>query len=186
MKGAQNLEAKLYLRRGVSFKAYTINQLTNDTLVGVTYRLLELPDERQVDKYISPIGKNYQTTVAYEKRYRIIATKDGFSADSVDFTTVNLPKIDFQTIVKQLVLRPLDLPEYLPIPLYFDNDEPDKRTLATSTDREYRAVYVDYIRRKDDFITKFTEGLRRTGFERPPRILWMYSLNEMSAEAGTG
>lgn len=121
--------------------------------------MLELPDEREVDEYISPLGKNHQTTVAYEKRYRIIATKDGFSADSVDFTTVNLPKLDFQTIVKQLVLRPLNLPDYLPIPLYFDNDEPDKRTLAITTDREYRAVYGDYIRRKEEFISKFTEGL---------------------------
>lgn len=159
VKGAQTIETKLYLKRGVSFKAYTINRLNNDTLYGVTYRLLELPDERQKDKYISPIGRDYQTTVSYEKRYRIIATKDNFSADSIDFTTINLPKVDFQTIVKELRLRPLDLSEYLPIPLYFDNDEPDKRTMATSTAREYRATYVDYIRRKEEFITRFTEGL---------------------------
>jgi hypothetical protein len=159
IKGAQTLETKLYLRRGVSFKAYTINRLNLDTLYGVTYRLLELPDERQKDQYISPIGKNYQSTVSYEKRYRIVASKANFASDSIDFTTVNLPKVDFQTIVKELRLRPLNLPDYLPIPLYFDNDEPDKRTLATATAREYRATYVDYIRRKEEFIARFTEGM---------------------------
>jgi hypothetical protein len=58
-----------------------------------------------------------------------------------------------------LVLRPLDLAEYLPIPLYFDNDEPDKRTLARTTSREYRATYFDYINRKQLFIDRFVDGL---------------------------
>lgn len=159
LKGAQTLEAKIYLKRGLTFKAYTINKVNHDTLYGVTYRLLELPDEREKERYTSPIGKDFTATVNYEKRYRIIASKDGFSSDSIDFSTANLPKVDFQTIVRELRLRPLSLPAYLPIPLYFDNDEPDKRTLATATKREYRATYVDYIRRKEEFIARFTEGM---------------------------
>lgn len=159
IKGAKTLEAKVYLQRGLTFKAHTINRITGDTLYGVTYRLLELPAEKQKDQYTSSAGKNYETTLNYEKRYRIIASKDGFSSDSIDFSTANLPKIDFQTITKELRLRPLNLDAYLPIPLYFDNDEPDKRTLATSTAREYRATYVDYIRRKDEFIARYTEGM---------------------------
>ncbi|MBL7828066.1 MAG: PD40 domain-containing protein, partial [Saprospiraceae bacterium] len=159
MKGAETIEDSIFLERGLTFKAYTINRITNDTLYGVTYRLLELPAEKQIDQFINPIGKDYNTTLTYDKRYRIIATKDNFSTDSIDFTTANLPKVDFQTIVRELRLRPLDLVNYLPIPLYFDNDEPDKRTLAVTTKREYRATYVDYINRKSEFITHFTEGL---------------------------
>jgi hypothetical protein len=159
IKGAQTLEAKLYLRRGITLNAFTINHLTHDTLYNVTYRLLELPSEQQKNTYISPIGKNYQSTITFEKRYRIIASKEGFSSDSLDFSTVNLPKINFQTVTKELRLRPLRLTSYLPIPLYFDNDEPDKRTLARTTPREYRATYVDYIRRKEEFIEKYTEGM---------------------------
>jgi hypothetical protein len=159
LKSAKLFETKLFLERGIVLNAHALNHMNNDTLYGVTYRILELPDERQKDAFVSPLGKNYQTTIAYDKRYRIIATKPNFSADSLDFTTANLPKIDFRTLVKELVLRPLILSEYLPIPLYFDNDEPDKRTLARTTSREYRATYFDYINRKQAFIARFTEGL---------------------------
>lgn len=160
IKGAQTLEAQLYIRRGVNLVAYTINKVNRDTLYGVTYRFLELPSERQLDRFISPEGVNYHNLLDYDKRYRIIATKENFSTDSLDFSTSNLPKVDFQTVIKELQLRPLILAHYLPIPLYFDNDEPDKRTLATTTKRRYRPTFVDYIRRKDTFIELYCEGLQ--------------------------
>lgn len=160
LKGAQTLEVKLYLRRGLAFRAFTTNKITGDTLYGVTYRLLELPSEKQEEKFISPLGKDYQTVVAFEKRYRIIASKEHYTMDSLDFSTANLPKVDFQTIVKELKLRPLSLTAYLPIPLYFDNDEPDKRTLATTTKQEYITTYRSYYNRKAVFIERYTEGLQ--------------------------
>jgi hypothetical protein len=159
MKGAQTIELKLYLRRGLAFRAFTTNKVTGDTLYGVTYRLLELPSERQEEMYISPKGKDYQTVIAFEKRYRIIASKQHFTTDSLDFSTANLPKVDFQTIVKELKLRPLSLISYLPIPLYFDNDEPDKRTLARTTKKDYITAYRSYYNRKATFIERYTEGL---------------------------
>jgi len=159
LKGAQTIEVKLYLRRGLAFRAFTTNKITGDTLYGVTYRLLELPSERQEEKFISPLGKDYQTVIAFDKRYRIIASKEHFTMDSLDFSTANLPKVDFQTVVKELKLRPLSLTSYLPIPLYFDNDEPDKRTLSTTTKKEYIEVYREYYNRKALFVSRYTEGL---------------------------
>lgn len=160
----KTIETKLFLTRGLAFRAFTINRLTRDTLYNVTYRLIELPTGQRKPGQLDPIGKNYEATIGFEKRYRIIASKEDFSTDSVEFSTNNLPKIDFQSVVQELRIRPLLLPSYLPIPLFFDNDEPDKRTLAQTTAREYRATYVDYIRRKDDFIKLYTEGM--SGEER--------------------
>ena len=51
------------------------------------------------------------------------------------------------------------LEPYLPIILYFDNDEPDKRTLAKTTSRDYQSIYVDFIRRKHQFIDEATKGM---------------------------
>jgi len=153
----------LYLNRGVVFKASTIDHLTKDTLYGVTYRLIDLSTGKEIDMDINPLGKNYEHVIAYDKRYRLIATKENYTADSVDITTLNLPKKEFQTIVRQLRLRPLDVTKYLPIRLYFDNDEPDKRTLKRATAREYRVTYVDYIRQKDTFIVAYTEGMDNLG-----------------------
>lgn len=54
---------------------------------------------------------------------------------------------------------PETLEDFLPLALYFDNDEPDKRTLRTSTKKSYEDSYLKYIDRKDDFRKAYTKGL---------------------------
>ena len=149
----------LYIDQGINLKAFTTDFLTKDTLYGVTYRLIDLTAKQQKDTFVSPKDKNYGSVISLEKRYRIIAEKTDYLSDSVDITTLNLPKIEFQTIARELRLRPLKIDKYLPILLYFNNDEPDKHTLARATKREYRVTYVDYIRQKEEFIAQFTEGM---------------------------
>jgi hypothetical protein len=159
LDGNTTIEKKLYITRGLAFEAFTINMQNRDTLYGVRYELVEIGGDNRNDQYLSPLGKNYETTVNYERRYMIKATKDGFSRDSVEFSTVDLPRVDFQKIVRELRLKPLILEAYLPIKLYFDNDYPDPKTMATTTPRDYRPTYVDYYRRKEEFIEKYTAGL---------------------------
>ncbi|MBP6826709.1 MAG: PD40 domain-containing protein [Saprospiraceae bacterium] len=160
LNDAVTIEKKVYLTRGISFAAHTINAATKDTLDGVTYQLFEIEGGNRKDEYTSPIGsKDYQTTLNYERRYMVTAFKDGFSRDTIIFTTKDLPRTDFQKITRELRLRPLTLEAYLPIKLFFDNDEPDKRTMKTSTNRDYRPTYVDYYRRKPEFLEHWTEGL---------------------------
>ncbi len=55
---------------------------------------------------------------------------------------------------------PETLEDFLPLALYFDNDEPDKRTLRTSTKKSYEESYLKYISRKDDFLKAYTKGLQ--------------------------
>jgi tetratricopeptide (TPR) repeat protein len=153
------LRDTVYLTRGLTFKAHTLNALSRDTLYGVTYFLTDLSTGKILDKFVSPAGRNYQTMITYENRYRITATKEGYNRDSVDFTTLNLPKVAFQTILRELKLRPITIDSYLPIRLYFDNAIPSSVNFDKSPQREYRATYVDYIRRKEDFIRLYTEGL---------------------------
>ncbi|MBK8426525.1 MAG: PD40 domain-containing protein [Lewinellaceae bacterium] len=159
LDGNTTIERKLYITRGLSFVAFTTNMQNRDTLYGVRYELVEIGGENRRDQYLSPLGKNYETTVNYDRRYMIKATKDGFSRDSVEFSTANLERIDFQKIVRELRLKPLILEAYLPIRLFFDNDYPDPRTMATTTPRDYRPTYVEYYNRKDDFIAKYTAGM---------------------------
>ena len=54
---------------------------------------------------------------------------------------------------------PETLEDFLPLALYFDNDEPDKRTLRTSTKKSYEDSYLKYINRKDEFRKAYTKGL---------------------------
>ncbi len=164
LAATQTLTRQLYLRRGIDFKALSYDFVSKEPLNAVTFRLVEITSGREkiVGELTSSTSSNqYQTIIDFKKRYLITASKEGYSRDSLEFNTEekNIEEVEFQTIVKKLYLRPLILDRYLPIKLYFDNDEPDKRTLATATKQEYRATYVTYIRRKQDFIQTYTEGM---------------------------
>jgi len=54
---------------------------------------------------------------------------------------------------------PETLEDFLPLALYFDNDEPDKRTTRTSTKKSYEESYLKYIGRKSEFLKAYTKGL---------------------------
>lgn len=149
----------LYLGKGVTFKAHAINEVDKSPIYGVTYKLFELPGNKQVGFYVSPIGRDYQSVVGYEKRYIVVALKKDYRSDTIIFSTLRLPQKDFQVIERELKLRSINLDNYQPIVLYFDNDEPDKATTNRFTDKEYRQTYVNYIRKKDEYKKGYTNGL---------------------------
>lgn len=55
---------------------------------------------------------------------------------------------------------PATLQDFLPLALYFDNDEPDRRTRRTATKKTYAATYRAYQARKDTYLKQFAEPLR--------------------------
>lgn len=56
--------------------------------------------------------------------------------------------------------EPTTLEDFLPLALYFDNDEPDKRTSRITTKKTYETTYFKYIDRKKEFIERFTRTLQ--------------------------
>lgn len=49
-----------------------------------------------------------------------------------------------------------------PLTLYFHNDEPDKKTLAITTTKNYKKTYEDYIALKPKYFQEYTGGLDST------------------------
>jgi tetratricopeptide (TPR) repeat protein len=54
---------------------------------------------------------------------------------------------------------PAKLEDFLPLALYFDNDEPDRRTRKTSTDKTYTETYQAYIKKQEEYEAAFTAPL---------------------------
>lgn len=54
---------------------------------------------------------------------------------------------------------PSTLEEFLPLKLYFDNDEPDRRTQRRTTRKTYAATFEKYYQRKEAYVREFTEGM---------------------------
>jgi tetratricopeptide (TPR) repeat protein len=55
--------------------------------------------------------------------------------------------------------EPTTLKDFLPLALYFGNDEPDKRTLRTTTKKSYEATYSKFIARKQEYQERYTKPL---------------------------
>ena len=55
--------------------------------------------------------------------------------------------------------EPTTLEDFLPLALYFDNDEPDKRTMRTTTKKTYEATYSKFIARNQEYQERYTQIL---------------------------
>jgi outer membrane protein OmpA-like peptidoglycan-associated protein len=56
------------------------------------------------------------------------------------------------------------LADFVGLPLYFDNDEPDKRTRRVRTRKNYQETVQPYLERQAEYRERFSEGL--TGGQR--------------------
>ncbi|MFT4759551.1 MAG: tetratricopeptide (TPR) repeat protein [Paraglaciecola sp.] len=54
---------------------------------------------------------------------------------------------------------PTNLQDFLPLALYFHNDEPDRRTRRTYTKKSYENTYLTYYNRKQEYLTEYTKPL---------------------------
>ncbi|NBC05929.1 MAG: hypothetical protein GVY26_01910 [Bacteroidetes bacterium] len=54
---------------------------------------------------------------------------------------------------------PSTLQDFLPLALYFDNDEPDRRTRRTTTRKTYGKTYERYYDRQEEYLEAFAEPL---------------------------
>ena len=54
---------------------------------------------------------------------------------------------------------PTRLEDFLPLALYFDNDEPDRRTRRTTTKKTYGETYETYYARRPDYLKAFAGPL---------------------------
>lgn len=96
---------------------------------------------------------------------------DDFEACCNDLYAVQyrLPEPDTPAIVKTPIEPvpalpepepvPTTLQDFLPLALFFDNDEPDKRTRRTTTQRTYGATYQTYADRKQAYLDNFAAPL---------------------------
>ena len=84
-----------------------------------------------------------------------------------DIYMIKLPKVDepvkkvdstkiFVTQMKLLV----------PLTLYFHNDEPDKKTLAITTTKNYKKTYDDYSAMRDLYKKEYSKGAKDKDLER--------------------
>ncbi len=79
--------------------------------------------------------------------------------DTMPLLTVKTPPTTPPPTTIPLVAAPPELPDFVGLPLYFDNDEPDKRTRRTTTAKTYEETVFDYLDRQREYDDRFAAGL---------------------------
>ena len=123
-----------------------------------------------------PINSNYndiyfsinsQKNAAYLSSNRIGSYFEEKESCCNDIYTFKIPRIDeppvkvdsTQVFVTQMKLL-------VPLTLYFHNDEPDKKTLATTTTKNYKKTYEDYSAMREQYKKEYSKGAAGENLER--------------------
>ncbi len=154
------LKAELYLKKiKIDLTAYVFDINNGIPLKECTMTLFDCKG-KQLAEYTNRLENKFNFPLEANSCYKLKVEREGYFPKTIDFKTDN----SGEPVIKNIKLKPRpvikkSLDKYLPMPMYFDNDEPDHSTLATTTTLTYEDTYQKYMLRKDDFIKAYTKGL---------------------------
>ena len=134
------------------YDVFKTPDFTNDTIkpenLGITY------NSPANDLYFN----QYKNKLAITSNRKGGLTKKGETCCN-DLYYYLIPQLD--TVTQQPVFTNLEeMNRYLPLSLYFHNDEPNPRTRDTTTTLTYEQTYLSYISRKKEYLKEYAKGLK--------------------------
>ncbi|RMF04812.1 MAG: hypothetical protein D6772_00065 [Bacteroidetes bacterium] len=102
--------------------------------------------------YLDPLTKNCCPDIFKASHYPPVPPITYADEDSLTVSLTPIP-----APLPPTAKQPTTLEEFLPLALYFDNDQPDPRTRRATTKRTYADTYFQYIGREEDYYMAFTD-----------------------------
>ena len=157
LKKSGDILKKLYLRpTPLELEVLTFDRITKFPLNGAEIRLKNLTNPEIEDiVVVNDDGNDFHFDLVRGSSYKIIASKEDYGSVEIEMTTLNVkgPKITRRVYLSDL------LNTHLPLAMYFDNDHPDRKTMALTTRKTYTESYEPYYAQKAEYINRFIEGL---------------------------
>ncbi len=157
------IEAKVYLRPAVDLVAKTFDKVSGEPLNGVEVRLVEVTEDKLLSTETEAFGHEYDYDINWKKRYMVIASKNGYSPDTVYISTEGIPVIPTSFSENLFLCR--NISGFNDVVLYFDNDEPEPDNMRTETAINYQTAYQDYL---NDYKQK--QGYYKSASSRTPAM----------------
>ncbi len=155
---AQNsevIEKDLLLEPKLELLALTFDKITQTPLPKAGVRLIDLSNNRQ-EQHVNDASNEFPFAIDFGKDYMLIGYREGFSTDTVRFTTKNLP-FESKKITKNLYLEKNE-GIYATLPVYFHNDEPNPRTTSEFATSSYETSYRRYMELKSLYMREYSKG----------------------------
>lgn len=134
----------------------TFEKRTKAPLEGARVELVELPDGTPRVKQ-DPLSYRLSFLMDPGRNMKVTASKKGYLPESKLFNSSDQPDAD--TLVIDLYLELGNLEDFLPLAIYFDNDEPGRRSRSETAAVRYLQTYEPYLAKRNQFITKYANGV---------------------------
>lgn len=106
-----------------------------------------------------------------------VAPDEPIKKDSIPVLTTKTPEPVTEAPIS--LPEPPKLQDFVGLPLYFDNDEPDKRTRRTTTQKSYDETVQTYLERQREYRDRFSYGLSGQNYEDAESMIDNFFENEV-------
>ena len=155
---SQTIEKKIYLETDtIDLDVFTFDKKTQAALQGTEITLIDLSDGAKTINKINLHGNDFHFPLIRGHQYRIIANKKAYNPAVV---TIDTREVKANKITENMFLDIGDIYSFLPLILFFDNDQPDIRSYKARTDKIYSETYPPYYARKEEFKDQWASKLK--------------------------
>ncbi|MDZ4707796.1 MAG: hypothetical protein SH818_05285 [Saprospiraceae bacterium] len=155
---SQKMTRKVYLETDqIDLNVLTFDKKTQEALQGAEVTMIDQHDSSIVSK-INLNGNDFNFPLIRGRQYRIIANKKGYNPSTLFLDT---RPINANTITEKMFLDIGDIYSFLPLILFFDNDQPDIRSYKPRTDKLYSETYPPYYARKEEYKDQWASKLKQ-------------------------
>jgi hypothetical protein len=158
IKESTSLERSLFLDQDIfTLDLYTFKKESGDPLNSAKITIIEEMDyANPIVLQMEPFTNHLKRLMDKGKEYTVIASKVGYKSDTLRLS----PSMISGSVYKaNLYLGKGDLLDFIPLAVYFDNDQPSPRSYAKKTPYAYSQTYPNYVQKFDEFVAKYTEPL---------------------------
>jgi len=156
IKESKEIVVKLYLAPAQRvLMVRTFEKRTRLPLQGVRVELTEIPGGTPRVK-LDPVAVRYFFLVDPNRDVQIAGTKKGYLPEKLTFNSNDNPTAD--TLIEDLYLEIGNLNDFLPLAIYFNNDEPGRQSKSETASVRYLETYEPYMAQRDNFIKKYGVG----------------------------
>ena len=155
------IKKTLYLTQKKTLDVLTFERTTNFNLKGVMVKLWDLDHNRLIEEITKVDTNLFNFSIYKGTNYLLIASKPKYESDTVRITAM-------QTSLENPLQRKMylelsaiaELRRLLPIRLFFDNDLPNPRSDADTTDVLFSKIYNEYSNRKAVYMYQYADVLK--------------------------
>ena len=155
---SQELVRRFYLEsKSLDLELFVFDILSRDPIRGAVVNLRDLSDPAtEVIIQSNEMDNRFEFPLLRDRAYQIITSKKGYRTDTLLLNTTNIAG---NNITRNIFLYRGELPDFLPLTVYFDNDQPVPKSWQSRTNMTYNQTYPPYIGRKDEYKSNFSEPL---------------------------